>query len=68
MKVKKILCRDLHVGMTIVDGTKEDHHCHKVTEVHVRPRDNEGMFKIEGRTAPIPFRPNEAYIRVVASE
>jgi hypothetical protein len=65
MKVKKIPCRDLHVGMTIVDGTKENHRCLKVTEVHLKPRDNEGSFKVEGRSVGVPFKMSEAFIRVV---
>ena len=68
MKVKKILCKELHVGMIIVDGTKENHTLHKITEVWLRPREGEGFFKIEGRQAMVPFKLDEAHIRVVNNE
>lgn len=65
MKVKKIPAREAHVGMTMVAGTKEDHTLHTITEVHVKPRKNEGWLKVKGRTAPVPFIYDQAEIRVM---
>lgn len=65
MKVRKIPAREAHVGMTMVAGSKEDHTTHVITEVHVKPKNNEGWLKVAGRTAPVPFIYDQAEIRVM---
>lgn len=65
MKVRKIPARDAHVGMTFVEGSKEEFTLHKVTEVHIKPKLDYGLIQLGSGRIKIEFKlSDEPNIRI----